>query len=235
MAEAGGIKRSRQIGTARRVIDVAISSVAIVVTAPLILMAVVGSAVTLRAWPLFTQDRIGLDGRTFRFLKVRTLPIDVPSYINKHQIDHGRIPAFCRLLRRLHVDELPQLLLVVRGHMSLVGPRPEMAHLHHDLPAEFRALRTSVRPGCTGLWQISEACIQLIGVAPQYDEFYLSQRSGRLDVWILVRTVAKMLGSRRPLSLTDVPAWAMTQARQRTAATHATNESGVSLPATSGR
>ena len=92
-------------------------------------------------------------------MKMRTLPTSCPSYTDKHQLDHVHIPAFCRLLRRLHLDELPQLVLVLWGHMSLVGPRPEMRHLHEQIDPDFARVRTSTRPGCTGLWQISEACL----------------------------------------------------------------------------
>ena len=110
------------------------------------LVVALGCAIALRAQPVFVQDRIGRNGSTFRFVKLRTLSPDVPPYVDKHQLDQARIPRFCRLVRRLHLDELPQLLLVVRGRMSLVGPRPEMAHLHSLLPADLAAERTSVRP-----------------------------------------------------------------------------------------
>ena len=138
-------------------------------------------------------------------MKVRTLPVDTPGYVDKHQLDHSRIPPFCRLLRRLHLDELPQLLLVLRGHMSLVGPRPEMAYLHDLMAPDFAELRTSVRPGCTGLWQISEACIDLISRTPEYDRYYLAQRSLHLDLWVLYRTALKMVGLGATISLDDVP------------------------------
>ena len=153
------------------------------------------------------QHRVGRNGTPFLFIKVRTLPVDTPSYIDKHQLDRTRIPAFCRLLRRLHLDELPQLALVLMGRMSLVGPRPEMACLHDDLPADFAELRTSVRPGCTGLWQISEGCTGLIASTPEYDSYYLEQRNLRLDLWVLGRTALKMAGISDPITFDDVPSW----------------------------
>jgi lipopolysaccharide/colanic/teichoic acid biosynthesis glycosyltransferase len=170
-------------------------------------LATIGSAVSLRAWPFFTQDRVGRNGQSFRLVKVRTLPVDTPGYIDKHQLDESRIPTFCRLLRRLHLDELPQLFLVLSGKMSLVGPRPEMAHLHERMYAEFADLRTSVRPGCTGLWQVSDACTDLIGQSPEYDCYYLAQRTLRLDVWVLSRTALKMAGLGGTVTLEDVPRW----------------------------
>lgn len=209
--EAG--RADRRIDIYRRTFDVIVSAVLLVVTLPLIVVALAGSALVLRTSPFFTQDRVGRDGELFRFLKIRTLPREMPDYIDKHQLDQTRIPAFCLLLRRLHLDELPQLLLVLRGHMSLVGPRPEMEHLHRTMPADFAALRTAVRPGCTGLWQVSDACTLLIGAAPEYDRAYLAQRTLRLDLWVLARTALKMLGIRRTVSLDDIPTWVSSQDR----------------------
>ncbi len=199
----------------RRTVEVGISGLLCVALLPLVLLTAIGSALALRTWPFFTQDRVGLGGEPFRFLKIRTLPVDVPAYIDKLSLDHRRIPAFCELIRRLHIDELPQLLLVLTGRMSLVGPRPEMGHLHERLPVGFRELRTSVRPGCTGLWQIGAACPELIGASPEYDRYYVTHRTVALDLWILGRTIATMMGSKRYVTLDDVPPWAVKTAEAR--------------------
>lgn len=203
--------KSRRIDIYRRTFDVVVSALLLLVAVPLTILLAVGSALVLGAWPFFTQERVGLGGEMFRFWKVRTLRPDVPGYIDKHQLDVDRIPRFCQILRDLHLDELPQLFLVLRGKMSLVGPRPEMAHLHNRLAPAFADLRTSVRPGCTGMWQVSELCTELIGAAPQYDRFYLAHRTLRLDVWILFRTALNMLGIGRCITLADVPTWAVTR------------------------
>ena len=200
---------------ARRGLDIVVSASLAVITLPIMVIAVIGSFVSLRAWPFFTQERVGRDGVSFRFVKVRTLPRSVPAYTDKFQLDLTRIPAFCRLLRALHLDELPQLYLVLFGRMSLVGPRPEMHHLHERMPGRFGTERTSVRPGCTGLWQISESCAGLISAAPEYDRFYLAHRTLRLDAWVLARTALKMLGFARSMTLSDVPTWTV---RSRAAA-----------------
>jgi lipopolysaccharide/colanic/teichoic acid biosynthesis glycosyltransferase len=188
---------------------VALSATLILVTLPVLVVALAISALTLRAWPIFTQYRVGRDGHLFRFPKVRTLPVEVPTYTDKHQLDLDAVPAACRLLRRLHLDELPQLVLVLAGRMSLVGPRPEMAVLHDRMPSDFRTVRTSVRPGCTGLWQVSERCTDLIEAAPAYDHFYVAHRTVRLDLWVLARTARKMLGGSRRVALGDVPEWTL--------------------------
>jgi O-antigen biosynthesis protein WbqP len=197
----------------RRALDVAVSAVLALLVLPLIVVAALGSAVALRAWPFFVQDRVGRDGNLFRFVTVRTLPTDVPRYTDKHQLAHHHIPAFCRFLRTFHLDELPQVFLVLSGRMSLVGPRPEMAELHDRMPARFARERTTVRPGCTGLWQISHACTDLIGAAPEFDRFYLAHRTVRLDLWVLARTALQMTGLGGLVSLDDVPQWALPQER----------------------
>jgi exopolysaccharide production protein ExoY len=199
----------------RRAFDVAVSGCLAVLTLPVVLIAALGSAAVLRAWPFFSQERIGKDGQPFRFLKVRTLPPVTPSYIDKHELANHHIPRFCRFLRALHLDELPQLYLVLAGHMSLVGPRPEMACLHDRMPASFATLRTSVRPGCTGFWQVSESCNELISAAPEYDSFYLAHRTLRFDLWVLGRTALKMTGLAGCVTLEKVPSWVLPTERRR--------------------
>lgn len=226
----------RRIDLYRRAFDILISAFLVLLTLPIVVVAALGSAIFLRTWPFFSQGRIGRDGERFLFLKVRTLRPEVPGYIDKHHLDTEQIPAFCRLLRRLHLDELPQLLLVLQGKMSLVGPRPEMGYLHRLMDPAFGELRTSVRPGCTGLWQISAASAGLIREAPEYDRFYLANRSLRLDLWVLYRTALNMVGIGGAVTLQQVPTWAL---RQQEDAVGVLPESGrsesISLPATAAR
>jgi len=198
----------------RRTFDVIASAALLMVTLPVMAVAVAGSALSLRTSPFFIQDRVGRGGELFRFVKIRTLRAAVPAYVDKHQLDPAQIPAFCRLLRRFHLDELPQLLLVLRGRMSLVGPRPEMEHLHRSLPTDFAALRTTVRPGCTGLWQVSDACTDLIGASPEYDSLYLSERTLRFDLWVLARTALKMTGIGPTVTIEDIPDWVIAKDRK---------------------
>lgn len=204
-------ERSTAAELSRRALDVAVASVLLVLTLPVLLLVLLGCAISLRANPIFVQERVGHRGRPFRFLKVRTLPLTAPAYTDKHHLDLKAVPAFCRLVRNLHLDEIPQLLLVLIGRMSLVGPRPEMRCLHDTMDPDFATRRTSVRPGCTGIWQVSEASRGLIRDAPAYDDFYLEHRTLRLDAWILYRTARKMLGARRPVDLSAVPSWALRQ------------------------
>lgn len=194
----------------RRLFDVAVSLILLLIALPAILLFSLGVAITLRAWPFFGQIRVGRDGKPFRFVKLRTLPPSAPKYATMYDIQTVRAPRFCRALRALHLDELPQLFLVLSGKMTLVGPRPEMPVVFERYPREFADTRVAVRPGCTGLWQVSAHADKMIMEHPEFDEFYVRNRTLRLDAWILVRTVATMLpfvqGS--IASLDELPAWA---------------------------
>lgn len=189
----------------KRATDLILALVLIILTAPIVLVAAVISAVSLRAWPFFTQQRVGLHGRPFRFIKIRTLPTSTPRYLLKDELDFTVVPRACRALRRLHLDELPQLFLVLIGRMSLVGPRPEMTEFHALLKPEFAQARGSIRPGCTGLWQIGAACGGLIGEAPEYDLYYVDHHELALDIWVLIRTARMMLGNPELVELRDMP------------------------------
>jgi lipopolysaccharide/colanic/teichoic acid biosynthesis glycosyltransferase len=180
----------------RRIVDVVLGAVLAILTLPLVIATAIAAAVALRTWPFFVQERVGLGGRTFRFVKLRTLPSAAPKYLDKYSLQTMEIPRICRWLRAMHLDELPQLWLVVTGRMSLVGPRPEMAFLHAQLEPGFARRRTSVRPGCTGLWQVSTHCHNMIFEHPEFDEYYLQHRTFGLDMWILGRTFGLMLPGR---------------------------------------
>jgi lipopolysaccharide/colanic/teichoic acid biosynthesis glycosyltransferase len=194
----------------KRSFDVVASAVLVVVALPVMFLATIGTAISLRAWPFFTQTRIGRKGEPFRFVKLRTLPVHAPPYTDKYELAHLDVPAFSRLLRRLHLDELPQLFLVLTGKMSLVGPRPEMPYLHRQFDPLFAALRSELRPGCTGLWQISDKCDRMIAEHPEFDEFYVRHHSIRLDLWIVARTIKHCLpfGSSRLTPYERLPVWA---------------------------
>ncbi len=190
----------------KRAIDVVVGTVLALLTLPLILLLAALSAVNLRAWPFFVQTRIGAGGMPFRLVKLRTLPVSTDHYADKRAIEAIPLSWLSRILRRTHLDELPQLFLVPSGHMSLVGPRPEMAFLHDQMPSSFALRRTEVRPGCTGLWQIGHGCAGLIVETPEYDLHYVSNQSVLLDLWIVWRSLAMLVGH-HTVRLDDIPAW----------------------------
>lgn len=191
----------------KRLVDVVGGTLLAVISLPLILILAVASAALFRAWPFFIQERVGLFGKTFRIVKIRSLPRTAPSHAHKFVINEIRLPRFATLLRSTHLDELPQLWLVPIGKMSLVGPRPEMRFLHDQGDPSFAELRTSVRPGCTGLWQVSRASAGLIWDSTEYDSYYVRNNTLRLDLWVLVRTIAIMTPFASTLSLDDIPRW----------------------------
>lgn len=190
----------------KRAFDVVVGTVLAVLVTPLIVLLAVATAVSLRAWPFFVQERITEGGRLRRFPKLRTLPKHTPPYALKRalEMDLPRIPL---MLRRLHLDELPQLYLVALGRLSLVGPRPKMPDAFEPVDPEYGQLRVLVPQGCTGLWQIGAHTDELPHETPDYDFFYLRYGCLRLDLWVLWRTFRHMLGIHRPVVLDGVPRW----------------------------
>jgi lipopolysaccharide/colanic/teichoic acid biosynthesis glycosyltransferase len=159
-----------------------------------------GNLVANRGTLLYRQARVGRDGQRFSILKYRTMraaPDGAPNEWTTE--DDPRITPFGRVLRRTHLDELPQVVNIVRGDLSVVGPRPEQPHYVEELTAKipFYDLRHLVRPGLTGWAQVKfgyagderDALEKL-----QYDFFYLRHQSLALDARIMVRTLRHVFG-----------------------------------------
>jgi len=147
----------------------------------------------------FRQKRIGLGGRAFTIYKLRTMRQDAPAYAeHPRTTDDPRITAVGRFLRRSCIDELPQLWNVLRGEMSLVGPRPEMPQLVQEY-REVQRERLAVKPGITGLWQISADRAFRIHDNMQYDLYYIEHRGLTLDLAILMMTPFVMMARDRAL------------------------------------
>ncbi|MBK9578264.1 MAG: sugar transferase [Fibrobacterota bacterium] len=142
---------------------------------------------------LFKQYRVGLDGKRFRIHKFRTMRSDTARYAQSPE--EGRDPRITRLgrwLRRSSLDELPQLFDVLRGDMSLVGPRPEMPFLVEQYDA-IQRLRLTAKPGMTGLWQISPDRAEAIHLHIDYDIYYIRNQSLLLDIAILAKTLSSVI------------------------------------------
>jgi exopolysaccharide biosynthesis polyprenyl glycosylphosphotransferase len=180
---------------AKRVFDVVGAAALLLASAPL--MAWV--AWRLRgqgASALFVQERVGWHGRTFRMWKFRTLEARSDPYaVAPRTASDPRITKFGRWLRATSIDELPQLWNVLRGEMSLVGPRPEMPFIAAGYD-EWQRRRLTVKPGITGLWQILGRKDLPMHENLQYDFYYIRNRSLLLDCSILVRTVGAVLSRR---------------------------------------
>jgi lipopolysaccharide/colanic/teichoic acid biosynthesis glycosyltransferase len=176
----------------KRVLDVLGASAVLVVLSPL--LAVVAVLVRARMGPpvLFRQLRPGREGRPFELTKFRTMT-DQRGPDGALLPDAQRLTALGRFLRRTSIDELPELVNVVRGDMSLVGPRPLlMEYLPRYSPQQAR--RHEVRPGVTGWTQVNGRNALTWEEKFALDVWYVDHRSTRLDLEILGRTVSQVLG-----------------------------------------
>jgi lipopolysaccharide/colanic/teichoic acid biosynthesis glycosyltransferase len=213
---------TRRLGVvAKRAFDVAGASALIVATAPLWIVAWLLIRLDPTGPALFAQQRVGMGGKPFRIFKFRTMRGDAPPYMSSPPGDvDPRITRTGRLLRRTGIDELPQLMNVLRGEMSLVGPRPEMPHIVQKYSPVER-YRLTVRPGITGLWQLSADRHAEIHENIEYDLFYVNHQTFLLDMLILLETAFFTLGvlvgslDRRPLRAEIKPASLAAPAEER--------------------
>ena len=159
--------------------------------------------------PLFLQDRIGKDGKVFKTFKFRTMVTNAEDVLRKVLAEDDelrqewetfyklrkdpRITKIGSFLRKTSLDELPQLLNVLRGEMSLVGPRPLTTYHLDALPEEVVSLRELVKPGITGMWQVSGRSDSGNEGMKQWDPYYVKNWSLALDFTILYRTVFVVL------------------------------------------
>jgi lipopolysaccharide/colanic/teichoic acid biosynthesis glycosyltransferase len=192
-AQNGGINPPLQ-GMGKRGMDVVVAGVALAVLWPV--MAAVGLAILVcdGAPVIFRQKRPGLGGRAFTLLKFRTMREDRDAD-GRLLADEARVTALGKVLRELSVDELPQLWNVLRGDMSLVGPRPLlMEYLERYSAEEMR--RHEVKPGITGWAQVNGRNATSWRERFALDVWYVDHRSLALDVKILLRTVWSVLSRR---------------------------------------
>lgn len=174
----------------KRFMDLAMLALLAPLLAPLV--ALVAAYVAVVAGPpvLFWQERVGADGATFRMVKFRTMRRDAEEDGNARLASHDdpRIIPACRWLRATRFDELPQLWNVLKGEMSLVGPRPAIPSEVEQYDDWIRN-RLKVKPGMTGLWQVSGRAETSFADYVRYDLFYIQNWSLSLDLWILWRTM----------------------------------------------
>ncbi len=146
---------------------------------------------------LFLQDRVGKNGELFRMPKLRTLRMDAEPYVPPAEQDISPyVTATGCLLRRRHLDELPQLYTVLAGRMSLVGPRPELPGVVATY-SPLQRKRLLAKPGLTGLWQVMANHSVPIHRNLKYDLYYLRKASPWLDVRLLILTIPFVVRPRR--------------------------------------
>ncbi|MCU0269499.1 MAG: sugar transferase [Acidimicrobiales bacterium] len=206
---------------AKRVLDVVVAVLVLVLTAPLLALAALAVRRTSPGPALFRGTRVGRFGRTFTVYKFRSMVVDADQHAHEayvrallhdgtgdgdggsgdagadvFKVEHDpRITRVGRLLRRTSIDELPQLLNVVKGEMSLVGPRPECVYALPEYE-DWHWRRFRVLPGMTGLWQVSgRACLPPREML-RLDVRYADTWTLRQDLSILVRTIPAVLAER---------------------------------------
>lgn len=174
---------------AKRAVDLILATLFLAVLAPWLLLIALLIRLGSPGPALFVQKRVGKNGRIFDMYKFRSMGVDTEKYGRSPSTPYDpRITRIGRYLRRTSLDELPQLINVLHGDMSLVGPRPEMPFIVQGYAPRHRQ-RHQVMPGITGLWQLSADRAYQIHENIQYDLYYIRNRTFFMDMAILIHTL----------------------------------------------
>jgi exopolysaccharide biosynthesis polyprenyl glycosylphosphotransferase len=189
--------------TIRRTLDVGLSLLGLILSAPVMAVAALSIKVASPGPALFRQARVGKDGKVFMLYKFRSMSVDAeqltgPVWASE---DDPRITRVGRLLRKIRLDETPQMFNVLRGDMSFIGPRPERPVFVNQLKEEipYYVLRFAVKPGITGWAQVKYPYGSTVEDALeklQYDLYYIKNTSIFLDLLILLRSIQVVLFGR---------------------------------------
>jgi O-antigen biosynthesis protein WbqP len=172
----------------KRLLDIGLSAVGLVLTAPILAVCTLAVALESRGNPIFAQQRVGRHRQVFTCYKLRSMRSGTPDAAT-HEIGRAAVTRVGAFLRRVKLDELPQLWNVMRGEMSLVGPRPCLP-TQHELIALRDALGVyALRPGITGPAQVRGIDMSNPARLAQVDQQYLTQCSVRGDLALILRTV----------------------------------------------
>jgi len=188
----------RYFGLAKEVVDIVLGFVALVLSLPVLGLCALIVRLSSKGPVFFTQNRVGKGGKLFKMHKLRTMHVDAESasgavWASK---DDPRTVATCRWMRRSHLDELPQLINVIRGDMSLVGPRPERPEILAELEKRYPQVRRrlSVRPGITGLAQVRngyDTSIDAFRHKLEADLEYIERSNWSTELRIMAATFGK--------------------------------------------
>jgi Undecaprenyl-phosphate galactose phosphotransferase WbaP len=192
----------------KRLLDLSIVIAGGLVILPFLLIIAIIVKITSKGPVLYKQKRIGLNGKNFYAYKFRTMVSDAETQLktllekdpqaraeweaSQKLKNDPRITKVGKFLRRLSIDEFPQLINVLKGEMSLVGPRPIVENEIKKYGDDFRRI-FSVKPGITGLWQVSGRSDTEYSDRVSYDTYYLQSWSIWLDLWILYKTIGVVL------------------------------------------
>ncbi|MBN1879454.1 sugar transferase [bacterium] len=188
-----GTRRSYIYLATKRLFDIIFSTVVLIFFIPLIPVIALLVKLDSKGPVVFSQKRVGKDGKLFNMHKFRSMHVTAGQY-QQSPADHldPRITKVGRWLRRYNLDELPQFINVIRGEMSVVGPRPEMPFVV-DSYTPFQRQRLNLRPGITGLWQISSDRNSAIHENLDYDLYYTENQSFLLDLVVIAKTIGSGL------------------------------------------
>jgi sugar transferase (PEP-CTERM system associated) len=196
-----GFKQGWLRTAVKRIFDIICASLLIVLTAPIMLVTAILIWLESGGGPIFySQERVGLHGKPFNVVKFRSMCTDAEKDGKPRWAQAGvsRVTRVGRFIRKLRIDELPQLFCVVIGQMSLVGPRPERPYFVEKLTQEipFYAVRQSVKPGITGWAQVRYqygASMEDAAEKLQYDLYYVKNHSLFLDLVVMIETIGVVL------------------------------------------
>jgi lipopolysaccharide/colanic/teichoic acid biosynthesis glycosyltransferase len=195
---AGHLAR-RYFETAKEVVDIVLGSIAFVLALPVLALCAAIIKLSSKGPVLFRQERVGRDGQPFTMLKFRSMYVGAEAESGAVWASKGdsRIIPGCRWMRLSHMDELPQIINVIRGEMSLVGPRPERPEILAELEKQYPDVRKrlAVRPGITGLAQIRngyDTTVDAFRHKLMADLEYIEKRRWGMELGILVRTIGKI-------------------------------------------
>jgi len=196
-------RRTKYATRLKRIVEMVVSLLVLPFVAVVVALAAIAVKLTSRGPAFYTQKRVGADGKEFTFVKLRTMIQDAekdtgPVWATPND---PRITPLGKTLRRLRLDELPQLWSVLKGEMSLVGPRPERPHFVEQFREEIPLYekRFLVRPGITGWAQVNHAydtCRDDVIEKLRYDLYYVRHMNFSLDLQIMVRTLGVMLANK---------------------------------------
>lgn len=176
----------------KRILDILFSIIGLLAVIPIIVIAAILIKLETKGPIMYTQERIGKDGHSFMIYKLRTMHCNAEKDgIKWAQKNDSRVTKVGRLLRKTRIDELPQLVNVIKGEMSIVGPRPERAHFIKEFSKELPEFseRLAVKPGITGWSQINGGYDLSPAEKLEKDLFYIENQSFLLDIKIILKTI----------------------------------------------
>lgn len=180
----------------KRIMDIAFAMIGLILFSPFWLIITLVIRITYKCPALFVHKRVGLHGKQFDFYKFRSMFQTAPeNEYSPSNANDPRITRFGKFLRRFSIDEIPQLINILKGDMSLVGPRPEMPFIVEKY-SDWQRRRLDVKPGLTGLWQILGRKDLPLHENIEYDFYYIKNRSLLLDIIIILKTIGVVISGK---------------------------------------